>query len=137
MTLLSTNQIRAVLLLCVLAGAGWAARLYLAGAQRNRAAPFAPYPAATGALAAVDSIRARLESPVDINRAGNAELQRLHRIGPELARRIVAERERGGAYRNLNELARRVPGIGPATAEILAGQITFELPEDTVGGSGR
>ncbi len=137
MALLSTNQLRTALLLCVLAAVGQAVRLYLADAQRNRAAPFAPYPAATGALADVDSIRARLESPVDLNRAGSAELQRLHRIGPELARRIVAERERGGAYRNLNELARRVPGIGPATAEILAGQTTFELPEDTVSGSGR
>ena len=137
MALLSTNQIRTVLLLCVLAAAGWTIRFYLAGEQRNRPAPFSPYPAAGGAWADVDSIRAWLEQPVALNSAGSLELQRLHRIGPELARRIVAARTRGGAFGSLDELARRVHGIGPATAEILAGQITFELPEDSVSGSGR
>ena len=134
---MTTNQIRAALLLCVLAAAGWTCRLYLAGAERNCPAPFVPYPAARAALANTDSVRAWLDSPVAVNSAGTGELQRLNGIGPEFARRIVAERERGGVFSNLDELARRVRGIGPATADGLAGQITFELPGESGGGSGR
>jgi competence protein ComEA len=52
--------------------------------------------------------------PVDVNRASVAELERLPRIGPALAARIVAHRP----YRAIEELA-RVPGIGPRTLERL------------------
>jgi hypothetical protein len=134
---LTTNQIRAALLLCVLAASGWTVRLYLAAGQQSCPAVFDPYPAARTALADVDSIRAWLESPVAINSADTGELQRLHGIGPELARRIVGERKSGGAYGSLDELARRVPGIGPATADGMTGKITFDLPEKSDNGSGR
>src|SRR5438105_290256 len=48
--------------------------------------------------------------PIDINRASEEELQQLPRIGPELARRIVAMR-RIAPFRSVDEL-RRVRGIG-------------------------
>ncbi len=137
MLTLTTNQVRAALLLCVLAAAGWTARLYLAEAQSSHPAPFEPYPAGRAAMAATDSIRAWLESPVAVNSADTTELQRLHGIGPELARRIAGERKRGGAYSSLDELARRVPGIGPATADALAGKISFDPPERNGDGNGQ
>lgn len=58
------------------------------------------------------------DQPIDINRAGIEDLQRLPGIGPVLAERIVAEREENGPFRSLEEL-RRVRGIGPRTLEKL------------------
>lgn len=60
-------------------------------------------------------------APIDVNRASPSELERLPRIGPALAERIVAHRP----YRTLEELE-RVPGIGPRTLEALR-------PHATVG----
>ncbi len=58
--------------------------------------------------------RLRLGLPLDVNGDAAADLERLPGIGPVLAARIVADRERRGPYRSLEALA-RVPGIGPAT----------------------
>ena len=51
-----------------------------------------------------------------MNRAPAQELERLPGIGPSLAARIVAERERNGAFLKADALL-RVPGIGPRTLE--------------------
>src|SRR5262245_21704354 len=51
---------------------------------------------------------------VDLNRAGRTELLLLHGIGPELADRILAQRDKNGPFEGLNDL-RKVSGIGPAT----------------------
>ncbi len=56
---------------------------------------------------------------IDPNTASAEELDRLPGIGPALADRIVAERERGGPFRSVEEL-QRVPGIGPATRARIA-----------------
>jgi competence protein ComEA len=53
---------------------------------------------------------------IDLNRATAAELALLPGIGPGLAARIVAEREEGGAFRSVDDLA-RVSGIGPSTLD--------------------
>ena len=50
--------------------------------------------------------------PLDLNKAQRHELEALPGIGPELARRIVAYRERAGRFRRADELL-KVPGIGP------------------------
>ncbi|MEZ4417470.1 MAG: ComEA family DNA-binding protein [Gemmatimonadota bacterium] len=55
---------------------------------------------------------------LDVNRAGEEELDRLPRVGPGLARAIIAERERGGPFATVEALA-RVRGVGPATLERL------------------
>jgi competence ComEA-like helix-hairpin-helix protein len=55
---------------------------------------------------------------VDINTASAAELQRLPRIGPALAERIIDHRRRYGPFRSVQELA-RVPGIGSKTVDRL------------------
>jgi len=65
-----------------------------------------------------------LVSPIDVNAASAAELERLPRIGPALAARIVAWREKHGPFESLESL-RHVRGIGPATARVLAPLVTF------------
>jgi competence protein ComEA len=48
---------------------------------------------------------------VDLNNATSAQLETLPGIGPALAGAIIAERDRRGGYRSVNEL-REVRGIG-------------------------
>jgi competence protein ComEA len=60
--------------------------------------------------------------PVDVNSASAGELARLPGIGPSLARRIVGERERGGAFESLEAL-RRVYGLGPRKLIALHGLV--------------
>jgi competence protein ComEA len=62
--------------------------------------------------------------PVDLNVASSAEIERLPRIGPALAQRIIAWREAHGPFRSMDDL-RHVRGIGPATAALLAPSVTF------------
>jgi competence protein ComEA len=59
-----------------------------------------------------------------VNAATAEELEQLPRVGPSLARRIVAYREEHGAYRSIDDL-RLVRGIGAATAALLAPLVTF------------
>lgn len=71
--------------------------------------------------------RGRVPAPVlsvDVNDASAAELERLPRVGPALAARIVAWREQHGPFVSLESL-RHVRGIGPATARLLAPLVTF------------
>lgn len=73
--------------------------------------------------------RARSQTIVDVDVASEPELERLPRIGPALARRIVEDRKARGPFRSLEGL-QRVRGVGPATARLLEGRVTF-------GGTGR
>ncbi len=61
---------------------------------------------------------------IDVNEATVEELERLPRVGPALAARIVAWREKNGPFDALESL-RHVRGIGPATARLLAPLVTF------------
>jgi competence protein ComEA len=61
---------------------------------------------------------------IDLDRASEAEIDRLPRVGPALARRLVANRDSFGAFGSLEAL-KRVKGIGPATLERLATLVTF------------
>jgi competence protein ComEA len=56
---------------------------------------------------------------IDPNTAPAGQLERLPRVGPALAARIIDDRERNGPFRTADDL-RRVPGIGPALAASLA-----------------
>ena len=66
---------------------------------------------------------------VDVESATAAELERLPRVGPALAQRIVSDRAVHGRFGSLEGL-QRVRGIGPAMARQLQGYVTF-------GGTGR
>ncbi len=59
---------------------------------------------------------ASLSSPplyLDLNRATAFQLSLLPGLGPARSARIVEERERGGPFESLEDLARRVAGLGP------------------------
>ena len=65
-----------------------------------------------------------LTEPVDVNRATAEQLQKLPGIGPTLAKRIIAERQKK-PFGSVDEL-RRVRGIGPKTLEKLKPFIRVE-----------
>jgi hypothetical protein len=64
------------------------------------------------------------QAPVDLDLADTTQIGRLPRVGPALARRIVANRDSLGPFGSLPAL-RRVKGVGPATLKRLAGLVTF------------
>lgn len=51
---------------------------------------------------------------ININTAGEAELQLLPGIGPALAARIIEDREANGPFESVDDLM-RIKGIGPRT----------------------
>lgn len=63
---------------------------------------------------------------VDLDVASAAELERLPRIGPVLARRIVADRDSLGPFGSLEEF-RRVKGVGRALVRVVSPYVTFSL----------
>lgn len=77
---------------------------------------------------------------IDMDVAPASEIERLPRIGPALANRIVANRDSLGPFGSIQEL-QRVRGIGPSLARILVPHVTFSLqprpqPVDQPGGRG-
>jgi len=81
--------------------------------------PSVPGPPAAAVYRIVPTV-----GPLDMDRAGLAAIESLPRIGPALARRIVANRDSFGAFGSLEGL-QRVPGIGPAIAKRLRDSVTF------------
>jgi predicted flap endonuclease-1-like 5' DNA nuclease len=65
-----------------------------------------------------------LSVPLDLDTAPAESLERLPRIGPALARRIIADRDSLGAFGSLEEF-QRVKGVGPAMARALGSYVTF------------
>jgi ERCC4-type nuclease len=63
---------------------------------------------------------------VDVDVADAAALEALPRIGPVMAKRIVANRDSLGPFGSLEEL-QRVKGVGPALARALSQYVTFSL----------
>ena len=61
---------------------------------------------------------------VDLDRASEAEIDVLPRVGPALARRLVANRDSLGPFGSLEALG-RVKGFGPATRKRLSPLVTF------------
>ena len=62
---------------------------------------------------------------IPVNLAGEELLATIPGIGPELARRIVAERSRSGPFRMADELT-GVAGIGPRRAQQIAPYLSFD-----------
>jgi competence protein ComEA len=61
---------------------------------------------------------------VNVNRAQIKELEQITGIGPALAGRIVATRQRLGRFERPEDLL-RVPGIGPAVLQRITEQVRF------------
>jgi len=77
---------------------------------------------------------ANLTQPVDVDVATAEELERLPRIGPALAERIVQDRVERGAFGSLAGL-QRVRGIGPSMARALSTLVTFSgTPRPSIAG---
>jgi competence protein ComEA len=129
---------QAVAFLATVAVLGGGVRLLQAYSfDRALAAADAPAAAAaiTAQLEAVDSARrvkansrsraiTAEDPPIDPDVATEADLVRLPRVGPALARRIVADRDSLGPFGSLEAL-QRVKGIGPALAAGLTPYVTF------------
>jgi len=66
-------------------------------------------------------------TPVDVNLASAADLERLPGVGPALAARIVEARARDGPFGSVDDL-RRVRGVGGATLERLRPRLAVNTP---------
>ncbi len=107
---------RGALLVALLLCLGAARDLWRATHPTLTPPPAAPA-AAPAAAASLSSTAPPIASPagvfpVDLNRAGAAELDALPGIGPVLAGRILQHRAAHGPFRDPAELL-AVPGIGP------------------------
>ncbi len=63
------------------------------------------------------SVSLPAQGVVDLNSAGSSELEKLYRVGPKLASKIIAERENNGLFSSLDDVANRIKGIGPKMIE--------------------
>jgi len=82
-----------------------------------RLEPRAAAGAACACTATPLALREVLGLPAPLNALAARDLESIAEVGPVRAAAIAAERERGGAFGSLDELARRVPGIGPKTVD--------------------
>jgi competence protein ComEA len=73
---------------------------------------------------------------VDLDRAPVAELTRLPKIGPRLAKIIVADRAAHGPFGGLPGLD-RVAGVGPGLLKVIAPHVVFSGASGQVATSGR
>ena len=72
---------------------------------------------------------------IDINQADWPELMQLPGVGKKTAQSIVETRETGGPYKNLEDLASRVHGVGPRmTAAIRPFVVPAQNPATSLGG---
>ena len=53
---------------------------------------------------------------VDVNKADAAALDSVAGIGPKMSQAILAERSKGGAFKDWSDLQARVKGVGPKNA---------------------
>lgn len=74
-----------------------------------------------------DTVARPLNFQADFNTAPASELSLLPGIGPEMAKRIIAEREIRGPFRSLDDLT-RVRGIGPKTIRQIESMARFSTP---------
>jgi competence protein ComEA len=72
---------------------------------------------------------------IDVDRASAAELARLPKVGPALAKALVAFREAHGPFGGLEGLD-RVPGIGPGLLAALRPHVEFSRAAEAVSRSG-
>lgn len=69
---------------------------------------------------------------IDVDRASAVELARLPKVGPALARAIVAYREKNGPFGGPEALD-RVPGLGPGLMAAIGPHLRFSAPPAAAG----
>jgi competence ComEA-like helix-hairpin-helix protein len=130
--MLTRDERRALLFLSAVAAAGGVMRVIHASSDPPGAPVIAPE-IASGDIARqaqLSSQAAALARPlmpgevVDVDRAEAAELERLPRVGPALARRIDDDRSQNGPFGSLDGLS-RVSGIGPGMIKGLERKVVF------------
>jgi competence protein ComEA len=141
---MSATERRALLLLFSLALVGQGVRWFLLRPEEppGQVELLAALPPASPA-AHRDSLAALArplgpEERIDADQASAAELARLPKVGPALARAIVAHRQANGPFSGLAGLD-RVPGIGPGLLAAVGPHLTFGLAGragPAVGGTG-
>jgi len=80
--------------------------------------------ASTGGVTVKDILFA---GKVNINTASQEELERLPRIGPAMAQRILTYRQTHGPFKKIEDLI-NIKGIGPKTLERLKDKVTLNSP---------
>jgi competence protein ComEA len=141
----------ALLVITVLIAGGAAARHTVNRAEAREWLAYTTEAADSLDPATGSSLRARVEAEValerirsqplaageriDVNRAPPEQLDRLPRVGPALADRIVADRESAGPYRSVEDLD-RVSGIGPALLEAIRPHVEIGNVPASVGSPG-
>ena len=126
------DEKRALLYLAVVAAAGGLLRAVRSPAEAPGAAMVAPELAGDDLARQAQLVRqaALLARPlqpgerIDVDRAGAQEIERLPRVGPALARRIVEDRDSAGPFGSPEGLL-RVPGIGPGMLRAMERSLTF------------
>lgn len=105
------TQLAAIALLLIIAGLiGW--RWY---ADRFRTRP--------------SELQANTAHRIDINKASKSELLQIPGVGPQLAERIVSERESKGRFNSVDDL-NRVHGIGDATVNKIRPWVKIEAGDE-------
>ena len=94
------------------------ARVHVPAVGEPDPPPIDPSMVVTADDEATDAGGGTSSAPVDVNRAGAVELERLPGVGPSIAAAIVDEREQGGPFASIEDL-QRVSGIGPGRLEAI------------------
>ncbi|MCX6338948.1 MAG: helix-hairpin-helix domain-containing protein [Candidatus Aureabacteria bacterium] len=71
----------------------------------------------------------KLPYPIDVNTASEQELAKLYRVGPVIAKRIVEERGKNGSFLSLENLSKRVKGVGPTLIGQWKDKVTNAMSE--------
>ena len=74
----------------------------------------------------------RIVDRVPLNSGQVEQLEELPGIGTALGRRIVEERLQNGPFISVDDVAKRVPGIGQHTAKAIATAVWFDAPRDLI-----
>ncbi len=126
------DERRALLYLALLAAAGGVLRVVRGAGEAPGAPLVAPEIRGEDVQRQLEAVRratllARPLRPgerIDVDRAPAEQLERLPRVGPELARRIAADRDAHGPFGSLGGLD-RVSGVGAAMLRDLDRAVTF------------
>lgn len=97
----------------------------LSDAQKKSLKPFVLIPTDFGRIIREKSANSKRQETVELNRADSAALERLPRIGPAMARRIISYRDRLGGYRSVEQL-REVWGIPDSVFEAVQAYVRVD-----------